>query len=102
MQYTFEDDRIYLHRTPEERLPLINRLSRIEGQVRGLRQMVEADRYCGEEIQQANAITAAIREVALILIAQHVEAGIDCAGNPDLKARAMADMVKLLRSGLKI
>lgn len=102
MQSRFADDRIYLSRTPEERAPILNRLSRIEGQVRGLRQMVEEDRYSGDEIQQATAITAAIREVALLLIAQHLDIGIDCAADPARKSVAVADMVALMRNGLKL
>ena len=67
MQYDFKDDRLHLQRTPEEKEPLLQRLNRVEGQVRGLRQMIENDRYCGDEVQQASAITAAIREVALMM-----------------------------------
>lgn len=102
MRYEFKDDRIQVFRTPEERAPILNRLARIEGQVRGMRQMVEDDRYCGDELQQANAITAAIREVALLMVAQHVEIGIDCALEPALKDAALADVVGLLRKALKL
>lgn len=102
MQYKFVDGRIYLSRTSEERAPILNRLSRIEGQVRGLRQMVEEDRYCGDEIQQATAVTAAIREVALLLITQHLDVGIDCAIDPERKTAALADMVSLMRNGMKL
>jgi DNA-binding FrmR family transcriptional regulator len=35
--------------------------------------MVQNDRYCGDGLQQASAIVAAVREVALLLIAQHLE-----------------------------
>ncbi len=64
--------------------------------------MVEEDRYCGDEIQQATAVTAAIREVALLLIAQHLDVGIDCAADPERKGLAVADMVTLMRTGLKL
>jgi len=40
MQYDFKDDRLHLQRTPEEKEPLLQRLNRVEGQVRGLRQMI--------------------------------------------------------------
>ncbi len=102
MLYEFKDGRIYLTRTPEERAPLLNRLSRIEGQVRGLRQMIEDDRYCGDEIQQSNAVTAALREVALLLIAQHLDAGLECAMQADLKAAAVVDILALLRKAVKL
>lgn len=102
MRYEFIDGRIYLKRTPDERAPLLNRLSRIEGQVRGMRQMVEDDRYCGDELQQANAVVAAMREVALLMIAQHVEAGVDCAQDEEQRADAVADVIGLLRKALKL
>jgi len=44
MRYEFRDGRLHLHRTAEEKEPLLQRLGRIEGQVRGVRQMVEDDR----------------------------------------------------------
>ncbi len=50
MRYEFRDGRLHLHRTAEEKEPLLQRLGRIEGQVRGVRQMVEDDRYCLDEM----------------------------------------------------
>ena len=79
MEREFVDGRLLLHRSPEEREPLLQRLRRVEGQVRGLHQMLEQDRYCVDELQQINAITAAMREVSLMIVSQHVTAGIDRA-----------------------
>jgi CsoR family transcriptional regulator, copper-sensing transcriptional repressor len=75
----FVDGRLQLQRLPEEREPILQRLRRIEGQVRGLQQMLEQDRYCIDELQQINAIQAAMREVSLLIVGQHVSAGIDRA-----------------------
>lgn len=47
--------------------------------MRGLRKMIENDRYFGDEIQQASAIIAAVREVALMLIERHLETGASVA-----------------------
>jgi CsoR family transcriptional regulator, copper-sensing transcriptional repressor len=71
--------RLYLQRTPEERKPLVNRLNRIEGQVRGLRKMIEDDRYCGDELQQLKAIIAALRKLGATLVDQHVSAAVGAA-----------------------
>ena len=76
MEFTFEEGRLYLHRSPDEREPLLRRLRRIEGQVRGLQQMIEQDRYCLDEVTQANAIIAALREVAVLIMDQHLRAGV--------------------------
>ena len=50
-----------------------DRLSRIEGQVRGLRKMVDEDRYCIDVLTQVNATKAALESVALRLLADHTE-----------------------------
>ena len=50
----------------------MDRLRRIEGQVRGVTKMVEEDRYCIDVVTQINAIRAAIDKVALGLVDGHV------------------------------
>lgn len=49
------------------------RLRRIEGQVRGIQNMVEEDRYCIDVLTPVNAIRAALESVALQLLADHTE-----------------------------
>lgn len=51
---------------------LLGRLARIEGQVRGVGRMVDADRYCIDVVTQINAIRAALDKVALGLVDGHV------------------------------
>ncbi len=51
---------------------LHTRLSRIEGQVRGVQRMVDEDRYCIDVLQQISAIQAALNKVALGLVDDHV------------------------------
>ena len=50
-----------------------SRLSRIEGQVRGIQRMVDEDRYCIDVLTQVNATRAALESVALQLLADHTE-----------------------------
>lgn len=95
------DGRIELRRTEEERKPLLERLSRIEGQVRGLRAMIEADRYCLDEIQQINAARAALREVALLIMGQHVEQGLHHALNEPDHGLAVEDVMRVLRAVMR-
>jgi DNA-binding FrmR family transcriptional regulator len=101
MDHSFIDGRLYLKRTAEEREPLLVRLRKIEGQVRGLQQMLEADRYCLDEVQQANAITAAVREVALLIMAQHLEAGLEFAVESNDIPGALKDLMAVLRSAMR-
>ena len=94
-------DRIELRRTPEEKQPILQRLKRIEGQARGLQNMIEEDRYCLDEVQQINAMTAALREVALLIISQHVSCGIEIAVEDEQKDVAMDDVMRVLRAAMR-
>ncbi|MBQ7103091.1 MAG: metal-sensing transcriptional repressor [Anaerotignum sp.] len=60
------------HRSDEEYKALINRLSRIEGQVRGIRKMVENDAYCVDILTQVSAIQAALNGFNRELLANHI------------------------------
>jgi CsoR family transcriptional regulator, copper-sensing transcriptional repressor len=96
-----EDGRIQLRRSEDEKKPILQRLNRIEGQVRGLRAMIEEDRYCLDEMQQINAVTAALREVALIIVSQHLAQGIQLAIDTDARASAVEDIVQVLRAAMR-
>lgn len=60
------------NRSVEEHKKLVNRLSRIEGQIRGLKGMVEEDAYCNDILIQSAAITAAINSFNKELLASHI------------------------------
>ncbi|MBR5793791.1 MAG: metal-sensing transcriptional repressor [Anaerotignum sp.] len=60
------------HRSEEEYKTLINRLSRIEGQVRGVRKMVENDAYCVDILTQVSAIQAALNGFNRELLSNHI------------------------------
>ncbi len=51
---------------------LLNRLARVEGQIRGVTKMVEEDRYCIDVLTQIEAAEAALNKVALGLVDDHV------------------------------
>ena len=59
-------------RTGEEQKALMNRLSRIEGQIRGIRGMLEKDAYCPDILTQAAAANAALNAFCRELLANHV------------------------------
>ena len=60
------------HRSEEEYKTLINRLSRIEGQVRGVRKMVENAAYCVDILTQVSAIQAALNGFNRELLSNHI------------------------------
>lgn len=61
------------HREEAETKNLINRLARIEGQIRGIRKMVEEDRYCIDIINQVAAVSAAINSFNKVLLSAHIK-----------------------------
>lgn len=67
-----EKDEKYTERSEEERTKLIHRLNRIEGQVRGLKKMVDNDAYCADLLMQSAAISAALRSFNKLLLNRHI------------------------------
>ena len=59
-------------RDEKEYKDLLNRLRRIEGQVRGVEKMVENDAYCVDILTQVSAVTAALNSFNKVLLANHI------------------------------
>ncbi|HEY2432586.1 MAG TPA: metal-sensitive transcriptional regulator [Vicinamibacterales bacterium] len=76
---------------------IVTRLNRIEGQVRGIRRMVQEPRLCIEILQQLSAAEAALNRISLAVFRNHVEtcvpAGVE-KGEPDRSAR-LAELVDI-------
>lgn len=60
-------------RTPKEYKDLINRLNRIEGQIRGIKGMVEKDAYCNDILIQVAAANAALNSFTRVLLENHIK-----------------------------
>ena len=69
MSACFEKKRI---RSEEELKKLSNRLCRIEGQVRGLREMLQKDVYCIDILVQVSAVNAALNSFSKELLSEHL------------------------------
>ena len=61
------------HRSAKEEKDLISRLNRIEGQVRGIKRMVEEDAYCTDILVQVSAVNAALNSFNKVLLANHIK-----------------------------
>ena len=79
-------------RTPEELRRLYNRLSRIEGQIRGIRGMLEKGAYCPDILAQAAAANAALNAFSRELLSEHIRS---CVAN-DLRSGNDATVDELL------
>ena len=60
------------HSYTKDRAQLLRRLSRMEGQIRGVARMIERDEYCIDILQQTAALRAAVDAVSLLLMEDHV------------------------------
>lgn len=87
-------------RTPEEYTKLINRLNRIEGQIRGIRGMVENDAYCPDILVQSAAVNAAVNAFNKELLASHIRTCVADdirRGNDDVIDELVTTLQKLMK-----
>jgi len=78
------------------------RLKRIEGQIRGVQNMVDEDRYCIDVLTQVGAVKAALDAVALLLLQDHTEHCVVEAiqgGDGSQKVRELSEAVERLVRG---
>ncbi|MGH3433832.1 MAG: metal-sensitive transcriptional regulator [Thermocrispum sp.] len=93
-----------MHGYTEDKDRYLKRLSRIEGQVRGLSRMIENDEYCIDVLTQVSAVTKALQAVSLALLDEHLKhcvagAVADGGAEADAKvAEASAAIARLVRS----
>ena len=87
-------------RTEEQKKKLINRLNRLEGQVRGVRKMIESDAYCNDVLMQSAAISAAVDAFNRELLRAHLHTCVvrDIReGNDDVVDELMRTIERLMR-----
>lgn len=88
----------------ENKVKVLNRLHRIEGQVRGVERMVDEDTYCIDVLTQISAVTKALQAVALELLDDHLAHCVRealAAGGPHADAKvaeASEAIARLVRS----
>lgn len=62
----------FRHAYTQDKGELLTRLARIEGQVRGIRRLIDEEAYCLDVLQQVDAMTSATDQVALLLVEDHI------------------------------
>ena len=83
----------------ENKPRLLNRLNRIEGQVRGIARMVEEDRYCIDVLTQLQAVRAALAKVETEMLRDHLGHCIEGAivsGDKEEQRKKAAELIQLL------
>ena len=88
------------HRDAEEKQALIQRLNRIEGQIRGIRGMVERDAYCVDILTQVSAAGSALDSFTRTLLATHIQT---CVARDirEEKDGAVEELITLLQRLMK-
>ena len=82
----------------------VKRLNRIEGQVRGIRRMIEEDAYCIDVLTQVSAVTKALQAVAVGLLDEHVRHCVKNAvadGDPQALETMVAEATKAIERLVK-
>lgn len=87
-------------RSPEEFKILSNRLNRIEGQIRGIKKMLENNAYCPDILIQVSAVNAALNSFNRVLLAEHINS---CVVNDikDGKTETVGELVEILQKLMK-
>jgi DNA-binding FrmR family transcriptional regulator len=74
------------------------RLARVEGQVRGLAQMVDQDRYCLDVVAQVRAARSALAKVEQMVLSDHLSSCVEQAivnGDPDEQRKKIAELIEV-------
>jgi DNA-binding FrmR family transcriptional regulator len=87
----------FRHSYTKDKAQLVRRLSRIEGQVRGIARMIEREEYCVDILQQTAALRAAIDAVSILILEDHVQGCVRSAaerGEADKYVDEVVDVVR--------
>lgn len=87
-------------RSEKEYKDLIHRLNRIEGQVRGIKGMVENDAYCTDILTQVAAVSAALNSFNKVLLANHIKTCVTqdiLAGKEETVDELVTTLQKLMK-----
>lgn len=82
----------------------LDRLARLEGQVRGIAKMVEADRYCMDILAQTAAIRSAVLGVEKLVLDNHAQHCVEAAiasGDPEEQRAKFEELIGLLQKASK-
>lgn len=84
-------------RSHGEKQKIINRLKRIEGQVRGIQKMVEDDRYCMEILVQISAVQSALKNVGFVITERHIHHCVSDAIKQGEGNEAIEELMSVLK-----
>lgn len=86
------------HRNEDEKKLLVNRINRIEGQIRGIRQMLENDVYCDDILVQVSAAANSMKSLGRVILNNHMKSCVKdelLKGNDDIIDEVVNSFSKL-------
>ena len=86
-------------RDEKEKKLLLNRISRIEGQISGIKKMVEDDRYCPDILIQISAVKSALASLSKMMLIEHINTCVlsDIRCGNESAAEELAELVEKLK-----
>ena len=94
---TVADPDLFRHSYSKDKAQLVRRLSRMEGQVRGIARMIEREEYCVDILQQTAALRAAVDALSVLVLEDHVQGCVRTAaerGEADKYVDEVIDVVR--------
>jgi DNA-binding FrmR family transcriptional regulator len=80
---------------------LLARLKKIEGQAKGIQDMVQTGRYCIDIVQQLSALSSAANEVAMLVLESHIEGCVSEAIRAEHGEEHIKELMKTIRKAMK-
>lgn len=80
----------------DERSLVLNRLRRIEGQIKGIQKMVEEDKYCSDILMQVNAVRSAVNNVGTLILENHLRKCLNEAITHDEQDKLIKELSELI------
>lgn len=89
------------YRYTKDKPSLLARMKKIEGQARGIHQMIEDDRYCIDIVQQLTALSAAVDEVSLLILQDHIEGCVTDAIREQRGEHHIKELMATIKKAIK-
>ncbi len=85
----------------KDKSSLLARMKKIEGQAKGVQRMIEEERYCIDIVQQLTALSAAVDEVSLLILQDHIEGCVTDAIQEQYGEEHIKELMETLRKAMK-
>ena len=91
----------HTHSYAEDKTALLARMRKIEGQAKGIQQMIESDRYCIDVVQQLSALSSAADEVSMRILQSHIEGCVSEAIRSEHGEGHIRELMATIRKAMK-